>query len=306
MPQLGPDVGKNWGYNFVSFDPRGIRFSGPTISCGSTNDTTTLTRRQLDDFSEQTILETFQYRAALNKACADANKDTDAKYIGTVAVVQDMMHFVELQAAAKGQNPKNAKINFYGVSYGTVVGQTLAALYPDRLNRVLLDANVFGVGWYQGWYPTSLDDLAHSFWMFAKLCFEAGPELCELAKGMKSIDEVKARIDGQLTNTTYPTFASDYIASTLSGWFYNPTLNATQGGYRTVVEALMAGEKGVEYPQPQGEETDAFSANAQVLVTAVDIAGRYPWKTYEDWRAATDRLRSTAPYGPIMLSLRNG
>lgn len=305
VEDMGPKIGKDWGYNFVSFDPRGIYLSGPAVSCEPANDTAALTRRQLDEATEKGLRAAFDERAAANKICADANKDTDAKYIGTVAVVQDMMHYVELQAAAKGQDPKSAKINYYGISYGTVIGQTLVALYPDRLNRVLLDGNVYGVAFYQGWYSTSLDDLAHAFWMFAKLCFEAGPEWCKLAEGMKSIDEVKARFDAVLTSLdAQMPLGSDSVVGILKGFMYAPTQNVT--GYRQIADFILDAETGVEWTPPENKADETFNAAAQQLITAVDIAGRYPWKTYEAWRAATERERNTAPYGPISLSLTNG
>jgi pimeloyl-ACP methyl ester carboxylesterase len=76
-----------------------------------------------------------------------------------------MVHFTELQAAARGKDPKSVKINYYGVSYGTLLGQTLVALYPDRIQRILLDGNVYGVAHYQGWEPSGIDDFAHGIWL---------------------------------------------------------------------------------------------------------------------------------------------
>jgi len=34
------------------------------------------------------------------------------------------------------------QINFYGVSYGTSLGQVFATLYPRKVRRMVLDSNV--------------------------------------------------------------------------------------------------------------------------------------------------------------------
>src|ERR1700733_11768038 len=42
------------------------------------------------------------------------------------------------------------KINYYGFSYGTYIGQVYATLFPDRIRRMVLDSTVDPTGvWYQ-------------------------------------------------------------------------------------------------------------------------------------------------------------
>ena len=156
-----------------------MSWTKPTIACSYGNDTT-LRRRKVDALGSLT--EAWNTSLEQNHTCSVANEHTDAKYVGTSAVVQDMMHFTKLQAAARGKDPEKALINYYGVSYGTLIGQTLVAMYPDRIRRVLLDGNVYGVAHYQGWEPSGIDDLAHGIWLFAKLCYEAGEYWCVLAE----------------------------------------------------------------------------------------------------------------------------
>ncbi len=46
------------------------------------------------------------------------------------------------------------KINYYGFSYGTYLGQVFATLYPDKLRRVVFDGTVDPRG---VWYDANLD-----------------------------------------------------------------------------------------------------------------------------------------------------
>lgn len=248
-----------------------------------------------------------------NEACSAANEHTDAKYVGTSAVVQDMMHFVELQAAARGKDPKTAHINYYGVSYGTLVGQTLVAMYPDRLRRVLLDGNVYGVAHYQGWEPSGIDDFAHGIWMFAKLCYEAGPEWCILAENCKSIDDVQARFDGVLAklkanpiNEGDVAFGPNEFLGQVQGWMYAPRQDFKK--IATTTWAIDTGNLSAITGSAEKLKRDAPPKTGDELsiITAVDIAGRYPWNTYEEWKAAAERLEATAPYYAELYSTSNG
>mgnify|MGYP001795563279 CR=1 FL=1 len=77
----------------------------------------------------------------------------------TTDTVQDL----ETLRVALGQD----KINYYGFSYGTYIGQVYATLHPDRVGRFVFDGVVDPS---RIWYPASLDqDIAFrvaltSFW----------------------------------------------------------------------------------------------------------------------------------------------
>ena len=132
---------KRWGYSFVTFDPRGVGETGPEFVCRlPTNSTASSSSRTNGEIGDLT--EIWNYNLDLYETCSEANAYTNVRYIGTSAVVQDLTHFTELQAAARGKDPKLAFINYFGISYGTVIGQTLAAMYPERLRLVLLNGNV--------------------------------------------------------------------------------------------------------------------------------------------------------------------
>lgn len=58
-------------------------------------------------------------------------------FVGTEAVVRDIDHL------ARVIDGPMAKINFWGFSYGTVIGQWLVSILPpDRIGRVIIDGVV--------------------------------------------------------------------------------------------------------------------------------------------------------------------
>jgi pimeloyl-ACP methyl ester carboxylesterase len=309
-----PTHAKAWGYNPVGFDPRGVGWTKPTIACnyGGDNSTTLRRRSKLDALGN--MAEIWNTSLQTNQACTVANEHTHAKYVGTSAVVQDLMHFTELQASAKGREPSKALINFYGTSYGTLIGQTLVALYPNRIRRVLLNGNIYGVAHYQGWEPSGLDDLAHGIWLFSKLCYEAGESWCVLAQGAKSIDEVHARFDTAVTKLRLSPetdakgtpLGDTAFLSQIQSFMYTPS--SVDKGFATLANATLqvlngnsTGAKLLKRDDQPKPSTDALS-----IITSVDIAGRYPWSTYEEWKAAAEKLETTAPYGAKGYASSNG
>ena len=89
-----------------------------------------------------------------------------------------MLTFAEAQARAKGRLATDSKVWFIGYSYGTVLGSTFAALFPDRVGRLVLDAVVDPRDYYENLWMSNLaqaDEVAESFFI---TCYEAGPEKC--------------------------------------------------------------------------------------------------------------------------------
>jgi pimeloyl-ACP methyl ester carboxylesterase len=317
----GVKYGPLWKYNFVSFDPRGINHSGPKLLCSpsASNLTNVLGRRQNHDLGD--LSETWEARLKENIECSNNNKDTDAKYVGTSAAVQDMMHFVELQAELKGEVPEEAMINYYGVSYGTVIGHTLAAMYPDRIRRLLVDGNVYSAAHYQGWNPVSLDDLAYSIYTFSRLCFEAGTAWCKLAEGMTSPDDVQARFDAVVAKLYEnpctvggATVDDNAFLNQVHRSLYFPRQGDADGrNYTFLADSILqyencaSGNGSTVAGDFKKRAAAPYVNDVEIgIITAVDIAGRYPWSTYEEWKAATDQFHATHPYGAEGYASSNG
>lgn len=227
-----------------------------------------------------------------------------------------MIHISELQAKLRGKDPKKTLINYYGVSYGTLLGQTLVAMYPDRLRRVLIDANIYGPTYYQGWEPSSMADFAYGVHLFTKLCYEAGPEYCSLATNATSAIEVQARFDavikklykGEILEDGAPLSVVSFLETVQSSLYFPRTDSDDHGHYTSLANITMRMFLGRDDAPKliKREYTPNDLQDAYAIITSVDIAGRFPFKTYEQFKAAMDELNRTSEYDAALYASSGG
>ncbi|UQX01730.1 alpha/beta hydrolase [Streptomyces sp. RerS4] len=116
-------------YDMVSFDPRGVSRSTP-VECltGPQMDRFTQVDQTPDDQTERTRLVTaFKEFAA---GCEERSRRV-LPHVSTVDAARDM----DMLRAVLG----DAKLNYVGASYGTLLGATYADLFPKRVGRLVLD-----------------------------------------------------------------------------------------------------------------------------------------------------------------------
>jgi pimeloyl-ACP methyl ester carboxylesterase len=120
------------GYDIVGFDPRGVGRSAG-FDCG----TSTEERRSVIelDFSPEDpaeFQETYQQNMAYEQSCRDANAAWG--FLGTQSVARDI--------AVISQVLGDEGINYYGISYGSVIGYELLRTFGDRIDRMILESPV--------------------------------------------------------------------------------------------------------------------------------------------------------------------
>ena len=200
--RLREDVGPR--HNLVGFDPRGVGRSQIRLSCfqdsvsrkvkaGFQRARANVMSSGLDD--EEKSKEIFSQTEAYGKQCNEANRDSDSRYAGTVAVAQDMLHYAKLLAQQQGTDKERAMLNFYGGSYGSTLGLTFAALYPQNVGRMIVDGveninehyngKIFGA-------LRAIDAAADEF--FSKCHLEC--TACDFCKPGNSLQDLKDRFDG--------------------------------------------------------------------------------------------------------------
>jgi pimeloyl-ACP methyl ester carboxylesterase len=112
-------------------------------------------------------------------------------HISTLDTVRDLDHLRKLVG--------ERQITYYGVSYGTYIGQTYANVLPRRVRAMVLDGVVDAVRYSRG-RESALDMFGLSydpvFARFEALCERQGPERCALAGHGSS---VAARVSSVLT-----------------------------------------------------------------------------------------------------------
>ena len=118
-------------FDFVSFDPRGVGLSGPKLAGCEPDGVVPPATGPVDwDAYWEDVAAT---AGAARAACFAANPNA-APYLGTWQVVRDM----EAMRVALGYD----RWNFWGMSYGTRVGNTYARTFPHRLRALIEDASL--------------------------------------------------------------------------------------------------------------------------------------------------------------------
>ncbi len=142
-----PDYrGENVGgaYDWIGFDPRGVGDSEPAVSCDPNyagagynrpNYEPTTSVYNVDD-PWPSITNDYTDKCAAN------NPSGILKFMTTEDVARDMNRIRVLLG--------ESKINYYGFSYGTYLGQVYASLFPTKMRRVVFDGTVDPRGvWYE-------------------------------------------------------------------------------------------------------------------------------------------------------------
>lgn len=118
-------------YDIVGFDPRGVGKSQP-VTC---LDGAAMDEWGALDLSPETDEEKAKLFASAKRFAESCAANSDAaflEHVGTEDVAQDM----DVLRQALGDD----KLNYYGHSYGTVIGQYYAERYPQNVGRMVLDS----------------------------------------------------------------------------------------------------------------------------------------------------------------------
>jgi pimeloyl-ACP methyl ester carboxylesterase len=171
--------------NLVGFDPRGVSNSWPNLSCFPYHERgTSRIYRDLDipvNMNDpRSYGEAYARATAFGEFCTKAHRGPYdfAKFANTVATAYDLRRYIELLAKSKGQNVQDAQLWYYGLSYGTVLGTTFAALFPNRVGRIAVDGVVDGEDYYNNGWNANIVDGDDAFRYFFKSCYDAGKDKC--------------------------------------------------------------------------------------------------------------------------------
>ncbi|KAJ5382487.1 Alpha/beta hydrolase fold-1 [Penicillium concentricum] len=129
------------GFHLLTFDPRGVNSSTPAASCYPD----AKTRQEQSHIRARDAAadspEIYAWAQNFAKACPETMGDY-APYINTPQTAADMNSILD----AVGQQD----MIYWGFSYGTLLGQTYAGLFPERSKRVVIDGVVDQFVWYEG------------------------------------------------------------------------------------------------------------------------------------------------------------
>ncbi|KAK6330845.1 hypothetical protein TWF718_003045 [Orbilia javanica] len=206
------------GWDIIGFDTRGTGYSKPNGAVGyhgvplvpevqnATNILSdNVTKGSIRKFKRRSELKIpYKSDAWLQKQYEDgeelntliqkyANKENQAvPYMTTPHVAFDMLQIAKAHARSEDLPDKDVLVNYYGSSYGTLLGQTFASLYPQHVGKFVLEGVVDMKAYYGGSLgPNHLDKTISNF---VTTCSDAGPKGCAFATG-KGRDDVLKRFN---------------------------------------------------------------------------------------------------------------
>ena len=155
--------------------------------------------------SDTAIGQAWAGKTTLAESCAQNGKAT-GELMGTGFVARDMMQIVD---ALK----EDGLLRYWGFSYGTALGATVAAMFPDRMGRVVLDGVLNPRDYYAGYDLEQQTDTDKTWDDFFKGCLD-NPDGCALAQDDTTPDGLKQKIYDLLWKFKYQPVAIGSEAAT--------------------------------------------------------------------------------------------
>ncbi|TDL16249.1 hypothetical protein BD410DRAFT_731629, partial [Rickenella mellea] len=191
---------------------------------------------------------------------AKARTRHSAAHVGTPVVARDMLSIIK----AHGKQ----KLTYWGFSYGSVLGATYAAMFPNNVERLIIDGVVDADNYYATLWSNNLRDTDGALFNLYDKCVEAGPDACPLHE--QTAYRVKRRVDKILDglkttpisfyNATLGTY--DIVDFSIAKSAIFATLYNTHRDGKKLVLALAELEKGNAQPlweaSGQGSPKDIF------------------------------------------------
>jgi pimeloyl-ACP methyl ester carboxylesterase len=214
-------------FDLVGFDPRGVARSHPVVC--------SLDLLQQQPSPVLTSQADFDRVVAYNRRlAADCRAHTGPliDHVDTLSVVHDL----DAIRAALGER----RLTYYGISYGTLIGQQYAQTYPGRVRALTLDSNMDHSLGTAAFLATESWTAQDSFDEFVKGC-KADNECVLADRNIRAFwaDLLARAARGELVDPTFPEFVlTPYnLIEIAFGSFYGPD-------WRGLAEFLVAVDEG--------------------------------------------------------------
>ncbi|KAI1092137.1 TAP-like protein-domain-containing protein, partial [Rostrohypoxylon terebratum] len=214
----------NKHYEILSFDPRGVAYSEPKADCFNnqfSRDYNLIELRSMGplDSGLSVVSRQKSLFGSFGSLCASGSEIH--AYMSTASVARDMVEIVdkidELRKSngtastklhARGgarrvqQREKKdvARIQYWGFSYGTLLGNSFASQFPGRVGRVLLEGVVDAPDYFAGLWSKSLQDSQADLGTFYTFCYEARSNCTLYQSSDSSAADIQHRVEALLTS----------------------------------------------------------------------------------------------------------
>lgn len=191
-------------FDILSFDPRGVAFSEPNGHCFADTRKLELFNAKLGavgdvHHSEDALRFQWAAKNAQGMLCSSSNVsgfsngDNIRDFMSTPSVARDMIAIAEAEDELQKEIVKKTNfigkgrtqvsmsnksektlLQYWGFSYGTILGNTFVSLFPDRVGRVILDGVADAPDYMATGWTTNLQDTEKVVASFYSDCFLGG------------------------------------------------------------------------------------------------------------------------------------
>ncbi|KAH7099404.1 alpha/beta-hydrolase [Auriculariales sp. MPI-PUGE-AT-0066] len=240
-------------FDHVAFDPRGVGFTTPSLQLFRTTAEAkifALARPTTLNDSADSLARTWAWSKMMGKL-VEERKEVNwvAQHMSTAIVARDMLAITR----AFGRE----KLQYWGFSYGSVLGATYATMFPDKVERIIIDGVVDGENYYAGAWSNNLRDADAGLELAIASCSRSSR--CPLFAPTSAFNKtsspsvVRARIESILAALTRePLVARDNATgnygvvdgATARLRIFRALYNPMQRGMEHIFAALAAAENG--------------------------------------------------------------
>ncbi|KAJ7472942.1 TAP-like protein-domain-containing protein [Mycena galericulata] len=177
-------------FDVIGFDPRGISRSTPRVSFFANRAEREIWTNS-DSSQDRSVNASSDALARawasgmIEGKLAGERDDGSLQFIHTDYTARDMLRIVQ----AHGRD----KIQYWGFSYGSVLGATFASMFPNNVERLVIDGVVDAEDFFATEWSNNLIDAEKAWSSFKNGCVAAGPHGC--AFHSPTAAEIQANVD---------------------------------------------------------------------------------------------------------------
>lgn len=291
-----------WGggrFNLVGWDPRGTNDSTPVKCFTSTADQDRFWKGvTIPDTRAGSLL--YERKAVALAGRCEKLSGSLLAHVSTADTARDLNRLRELVG--------DQKITYVGLSYGSMIGQTYANLFPTKVRAMMLDGIVDPVDQTMS-METNISNAVSSsdetLEQFVAQCQKAGPKRCALAGHGETVAQRVAGLFAKVGRAPIPAphakppgelSYADLQASTFTPLRLPLTWPAFAKGLESAVKgdasALETAAKGIQSPAGMAGDT------ASAVISCADAPARVPLSA---WPAQIARFNHIGKlWGPVL------
>ncbi|KAF8217164.1 TAP-like protein-domain-containing protein [Mycena galopus ATCC 62051] len=291
---IGPE------FDIIGFDPRGIARSTPRASFFASR-----AEREIWSVPDAQYASMNASTDALSRAwargmvigqLAGERDDGSLQFITTDHTARDMLKIVE----AHGQD----KLQYWGFSYGSVLGAAFASMFPQNVGRLVIDGVEDSENYFATLWDNNLLDTEKVWMAFVDGCVAAGPNGCaffaptaaEILDNVEKISEsLRARPIPVRTSTSFGVVDYSMLRRTIFQALYSP-----YALFPTLAQALA--------DVSQGNGTALFKISEIPAFECACGAAQYRFESVREGLAAVlcnDGKRISSEYDKILANYRS-